>query len=282
MKTRICLLFGLLLLLTGSLATAQVGFSPQYFDLSLAEAEGTHAYRLFNLTQDAKQVKVSVVSWDFDDHGEIRILPSTDTSLDQWVVVNPVEFTIPPGESQAVRFSIRPAVALANGEHRTMLVFDEVLQPQEAPAASAAGAQTALRARFQFRSAIYLQAGPVSRRAEITSTTADATTLRMQATASGSANTRLDGQFMIWKATAFPGLDHVALLGNLAAEKPELPAGMLAAGRLPGQPILPGSSRKYEIALGTTLAKGRYVAVLLGHLGDDALSRQFAFDVSGH
>ena len=282
MKTRIPPLLGLLLLLSSSLATAQVGFSPQYFDLPLAEAQGTHAYRLFNLTPDAKQVKVSVVSWDFDERGEIRILPSTDTSLDQWVVVNPVEFSIPPGESQAVRFSIRPAVALADGEHRAMLIFDEVLQAQDAPAASAAGAQTALRARFQFRSAIYLQAGAVSRRAEITSATADATTLRLQARASGSANTRLDGQFMIWKAAAFPGLEKVALLGNLTAEKPELPSGMLAAGRLPGQPVLPGSSRSYEIALGTTLAKGSYVAVLLGHFGEAALSRQIAFDVRGH
>src|SRR5690606_6736345 len=108
MKSRIGRLFGLLVLLTSSLATAQVGFSPQYYDLPLAEAQGTHAYRLFNLTRDPKQVKVSVVSWGFDDRGEIRILPSTDTSIDQWVVVNPVEFTIPPGESQAVRFSIRP------------------------------------------------------------------------------------------------------------------------------------------------------------------------------
>jgi len=282
MKARIFLPLGLLLLLASSLATAQVGFSPQYFDLPLAEALGTHAYRLFNLTEDPKQVKVSVVSWDFDDRGEIRILPSTDTSLDQWVVVNPVEFTIPPGESQAVRFSIRPAVALANGEHRAMLIFDEIPQAQDVPAASTAGAQTALRARFQFRSAIYLQAGQASRRAEITSATADATTLHVQVTARGSANTRPDGQFMIWKAAAFPGLDKVALLGNLADEKPELPSGMLAAGRLPGQPVLPGSSRNYEIALGTTLAKGRYVAVLLGHLGEDALSRQFAFDVPGH
>ena len=226
-------------------------------------------------------MKVSVVSWDFDDRGEIRILPSTDTSIDQWVVVNPVEFTIPPGESQAVRFSIRPAVALADGEHRTMLVFDELLQAQDAPTANAAGAQTALRARFQFRSAIYLQAGTVSRRAEITSASADATTLSVQATARGSANTRLDGQFMIWTAAAFPGLDHVALLGNLADAKTARPPGLLTAGRLPGQPVLPGSSRRFEISHGATLAKGRYVAVLLGHLGDDALSRQIAFDVPG-
>ena len=215
------------------------GLQPAVFDLTLAEAQGTHAYRLFNLNKDPKQVRVSVVSWDFDDRGEIRILPSSDTSLDQWVVVNPIEFTIPPGESQAVRFSIRPALQLADGEHRAMLIFDEVLQPQPVGEASGTGAQTALRARFQFRTAIYCQTGAVSRRAELVSAQANASMLSLQTRATGSANTRFEGQFMVWKASGFPGLDKVFLLGNLAGPKPELPHGMVAAGQLPGSRCCP-------------------------------------------
>ena len=255
-------LLGLLILFSSATAVAQVGFSPQYYDLTSAEAQGTHAYRLFNLTKDPKQVKVSVVSWDFDERGEIRILPSSDATLDQWVVVNPVEFTIPPGDSQAVRFSIRPAVELSPGEHRAMLVFDEVLQPQSAAQASGPGAQTALRARFQFRTAIYYQSGTATRTAELTAVKVDATNLTLQTRATGSANTRFDGQFMIWKASAFPGLDKVSLLGNLADPNPALPHGMVAAGRLPGQPVLPGETRTYEVSLGNALQKGAYIAVL--------------------
>jgi hypothetical protein len=282
MLSRIFCMLCLLIVLANSKATAQVGFSPQYYDLTQAEAQGTHAYRIFNLTKDPKQVRVSVVSWDFDEGGEIRILPSTDTTLDQWVVVNPVEFTIPPGESQAVRFSIRPAVQLAAGEHRAMLIFDEVLQPQAPGEASGAGAQTALRARFQFRTAIYCQVGAVSRIADVVSARADAETLTVQTRATGTANTRFDGQFMVWKAAEFPGLGKAVLLGNLTDAKPELPPGMVAAGRLPGQPVLPGGTRKYEVNLGTKLSKGHYVAVLLGRLGDDALSRQIPFDVAAN
>jgi fimbrial chaperone protein len=282
MISRMTRLFSLLLVFASCTATAQVGFSPQYYDLTLAEAQGTHAYRIFNLTKDPKQVRVSVVSWDFDESGEIRILPSTDTTLDQWVVVNPVEFTIPPGESQAVRFSIRPAVQLSAGEHRAMLIFDEVLQPQAPGEASGAGAQTALRARFQFRTAVYCQVGTVSRMAEVVSVHADANTLTVQTRATGTANTRFDGQFMIWKAAAFPGLEKTSLLGNLTDAKPELPPGMVAAGRLPGQPVLPGGTRKYEVNLGTRLSRGHYVGVLLGRFGDDALSRQISFDVAAN
>src|SRR5690606_1515635 len=213
-----------LLALFACAAHAQVGFSPQYFDLRLAEAQPTNAYRLFNLTRDPKQVRVSVVSWTLDEQGEIRLLPSTDTSLDQWVVVNPIEFTIAPGDSQAVRFSIRPAVELPPGEHRAMLVFDEVLLPQTPEAAASNGAQTALRARFQFRTAIYCQVGAVERSAELTSVKVDAGEMHLQVRATGSANARFDGQYMVWKQSTFPGLDKVALLSGLNDEKPLLPA----------------------------------------------------------
>jgi hypothetical protein len=280
MMPRLLRLFCLLGALVSGAVEAQVGFSPQYFDLPLPEAQGTHAYRLFNLTKDPKQVKVSVVSWDFDENGQIRLLPSTDTSLDQWVVVNPIEFTIPPGESQAVRFSIRPAVQLSAGEHRAMLIFDEVLQLQPLGQVSGAGAQTALRARFQFRTAIYCQVGTVSRSAELVSARVGADAMMLQTRAIGTANARFDGQFMIWKAGSFPGLDKAFLLGNLADSRPELPPGMVTAGRLPGQPVLPGGSRNYEVSFGQTLPKGRYVAVLLGHLGDATLSRQVPFDIA--
>src|SRR5262249_9380650 len=153
MRTRIPVLLCTLFFLIARAAVAQVGFSPQYYDLNLDEAQKTHAFRLFNMTKEDKQVRVSVVNWDFDARGEIRILPGNETSLEQWVVVNPVEFTIPAGQSQAVRFSIRPATELAAGEHRAMLIFDEVPQPTPASEAKAQGRQTALRARFQFRTA---------------------------------------------------------------------------------------------------------------------------------
>ena len=271
-----------LLALFACTAKAQVGFSPQYFDLGLAEAQATNAYRLFNLTKDPKQVRVSVVSWTLDEQGEIRLLPSTDTSLDQWVVVNPIEFTIAPGDSQAVRFSIRPAVELPPGEHRAMLVFDEVLLPQTPEAAASNGAQTALRARFQFRTAIYCQVGAVERSAELTSVKVDAGEMHLQVRATGSANARFDGQYMVWKQSTFPGLDKVALLSGLNDEKPLLPAGMVVAGRLPGQPVLPGGTRRHDVSLGETLDQGRYVAVLLGRLGDQPLSREVRFDVGAH
>jgi hypothetical protein len=207
------------------------------------------------------------------------LLPSTDTSLDQWVVVNPIEFTIPPGDSQAVRFSIRPAVDLAPGEHRAMLVFDEILQPAAAQESSGAGAQTALRARFQFRTAIYCQVGAVARHAELAAVKIDARQMHLQLRATGSANARLDGEYLVWKQSTYPGLDKVSLLGNTGDDNFKLPEGMVAAGRLPGYPVLPGTVRDYAVDLGDPLGRGSYVAVLLGRSGDDPLRREVRFDV---
>lgn len=270
------------LLLVGSVARAQVGFSPQYYDLSLDEAQKTHAFRLFNMTKEDKQVRVSVASWDFDDRGEIRLLPGTDASLEQWVVVNPVDFTITAGQTQAVRFSIRPATQLPPGEHRAMLIFDEVPPPKSASDESSAGSQAALRARFQFRTAIYCQVGDVTRTAELSQLSASAKGLHVRLRATGSANTRFDGQYMIWKSASFPGIDKVALLGNLSDKKPELPAGMVAAGRLPGQPVLPGGTHDYDVPFDTALGGGSYVAVLFGMLGRDKLAQQVALSVPSH
>jgi len=282
MRTRISIALFFLVSLLSICAQAQVGFSPQYYDLSLDEAQKTHAFRLFNMTKEDKQVRVNVVNWDFDEHNEIRVLPGTDKSLDQWVVVNPVEFTIPAGQSQAVRFSVRPAIELAPGEHRTMLIFDEVLQPQADGAVTAPGAQTALRARFQFRTAIYCQVGEVTRSADLSQATANGKGIHLRLRATGSANTRLDGQYMVWKAATFPGIDKVALLGNLSEAKPALPAGMVGAGRLPGQPVLPGGTRDYDFPFDTALGSGSYIAVLLGNLGKDKLARQIPFNVPAH
>lgn len=269
------------LALVAQLAHAQVGFSPQYYDLSLDEAQKTHAFRLFNMTKEDKQVRVSVVNWDFDERGEIRVLPGNDSSLDQWVVVNPVDFSIPAGQTQAVRFSVRPATELAPGEHRAMLIFDEVPQAQSVIEENK-GAQAALRARFQFRTAIYTQVGPVKRSAELSPPSATSTGMRLHLRATGNANTRFDGQYMVWKQASFPGMDKVALLGNLGDKKPQLPAGMVSAARLPGQPVLPGGARDYNVVFDAPLPAGSYTVVLLGGLGDDKLAQQFALSVPAH
>src|SRR5262249_20825769 len=135
---------------------------------------------------------------------------------------------------------------------------------------------------FQFRTAIYCQVGKPVRSANLLESSATAKHIHLKLQATGSANTRFDGQYMVWQSASFPGIDKVALLGNLGEAKPQLPSGMVSAGHLPGQPVLPGGTRDYEVPFEAPLGPGAYTVVLLGKLGDEKLARQIPVGVPAH
>lgn len=251
---------------------AQAAISPQYYDLDLAEAQGTHAFRIHNYTKAPKQVQVSVLPWRMDEDGQPQMLEPAATTLDQWVVVNPVTFTVAGESSQAVRFSIRPAVDLPPGEHRVMLIFDEIL-PKPIP-------EGQLRARFQFRSAVYVQVGTPDRSTEFAGFEADGTGARITLRNVGSANARFRGQYAIWPQERFPGVAATALVPGIDQPGFVAPAGTLALANLPSQPVLPGDTRVIRLAFPVGLEPGRYVLDLNGTLGGKALDREFGFEVA--
>jgi P pilus assembly chaperone PapD len=250
-------------------ALSQVGISPAYYDLSAAEAGKTQTFRLFNYTDQAKRVRVSLAPWDADPSNQPRLLPPGPTTLDQWVVVNPVEFEVKPQSSQAVRFSVRPAAQLPDGEQRVMFIFDEVNPPSQ---------DGNMRARFQFRSALYVQSGQIARNGEIESLTASVDGARVRLKNAGTANVRLIGQFAIWQAEAFPGIDATALIPGLGTPDAKLARGQLVANSLPGTPVLPGETHDIAFNFGPMVLKpGRYVLDLNGKLGDAPLDRSVEF-----
>lgn len=253
-------------------AAAQVGISPAYYDLSQDEAAKTQTFRLFNYTEETKRVRVSLAPWDADPDNKPRLLPSGPTTLDQWVVVNPVEFEVKPRSSQAVRFTVRPAVELSPGEHRVMLVFDEVV-PNDPDAK--------MRTRFQFRSALYVQAGKATRDGAIESAQTDASGVRFTIKNSGSANVRFNGQYSVWEAASYPGAAATDVVPGIGTKAPTLAKGQLFLDVLPGNPVLPGDTRTLAAGFGADKLKpGRYVLDLNGKLGDAALDRAIEFVVA--
>ncbi|UXI67405.1 hypothetical protein [Tahibacter amnicola] len=266
------LLLLLLLLLAGS-AAAQVGISPAYYDLSQEDAGKTQTFRIFNYTTEPKKVRVSLVPWKADGNNQPQLLEPGPTTLDQWVVVNPVEFEVKAKSSQAVRFSVRPATPMSTGEHRVMFIFDEIVTAEE---------NANMRARFQFRSALYVQVGEATRRGEIVSVDADANGVRLKVKNVGSANVRFDGQVSIWEAARFPGVAKTELVPGLASMKtPPLAPGELHLDTIPASPILPGDTHVIQAGFGALKLKpGRYVADLNGKLGESPLDRSVEFVVT--
>jgi P pilus assembly chaperone PapD len=257
-------------------AFAQVAISPQILDISMEDAAQTQAFRLYNYTNEDKRVRVSLSNWTLDANNEVKVLPPDETSLDRWTVINPVEFDLPAGKSQAVRLAIRPAVPLGPGEHRVMAYFDEI-----PPADPSKEAPATLRVRFRLGAAVYAHVGPIKRDGTINSVSADKNGFHIGVTTTGNATTRFDGQYVVYPAKAFPGKGKVPAVVNPDLPDMKLPPGAIAGGRVPAKAVLPATTRTISGTYAKPLAAGHYVISLSGHFGDAPLDAQAEIVASG-
>ena len=262
------------LLCAASVCHAQIAVSPQILDVDLDDPQQTYAFRLYNYTSDDKHVRVSLANWTFDEDNKVVNLAPTETSLDHWTIINPLEFEIPQGKSQAVRLSIRPAIALPPGEHRLMVYFDELPpkdKSKEAPAT--------LRVRFRIGAAVYAHVGPITRGGTLGTVSADRKGFRIGVTTTGNATTRFDGQYVVYPAAAWPGAGKVPAIERPDLPDMKLPPGAIGGGRLPNTAVLPGTTRTIigEYA-GKPPGKGRYIVDFGGYFGETAIVTHAEFD----
>jgi hypothetical protein len=245
-------------------AAAQIGVSPPRFEIDVDGRMTTHSLRVLNLGSRTTEVAVSVANWDLDESNEVRLLPPTEQSLDQWLVVNPLRFTISPGRSQTVRFAVRPKVEPEPGEHRAMLYLDETTSDDEGAAAS-------LRTRFRLGIAVYAHVGETDRRGRVHGVDADGRRLLFDLESLGTSHLRLDGRFAVWpQSNAEPPL-HTLRLPPAEDGTIPTPPGSLLVGRLPTTPILPATRRTLLLQLPPTLDEGRYVVAVVGHFGGEEI-----------
>lgn len=270
---RICLF--VTLFLSALAAHAQVGLSPQILDVSLDGPAAAHSFRLFNYTKEDKAVKVSAANWAMDVDGKVSPAPTTEQSLDGWLVINPTEFVIKAGQNQVVRIAARPAVALTQGEHRAMVWFDE--QPLPGVEVS----KTTLRTVFRFGGAVYGHVGPVQRSGELLDIQAREGDATLQLRNTGNATSRCTGSYAIWRKSEFPGDSSTGIIEKAGTEEVELPPGVILAGRLPNDAVLPEATRRVVFAYAANgLPPGEYVLDLNGKFGDSGVDRSVAFRVS--
>ena len=101
----------LLVFLAVTPAAAQIGVSPPVVEIDLNEPARTRTVRLFNYGNSPVEVQVRVHNWELDEVNRVRILPPTEQSLDQWLVINPLHFTIQPGCPPPEAFPARGTAA---------------------------------------------------------------------------------------------------------------------------------------------------------------------------
>ncbi len=249
----------------------QIGVAPSMFELSIGDKPVNESVRIFNLKKTPTTVKVEVYNWTLDEKEEVKLLPPDKQSLDRWILINPLSFTIEPGKSQVVRFSIRPTVKPDPGEHRAMIYFIE--QPSTAKADSA----KALEILFKLGVGVYGQADPVKRAGSLNQFSFDKTSSSLVADISNSGNvhTRLKGNYSIWKKDAFPGIGAAGKLSE--QQKPENSVkGLLVSGQINQSPVLAGSRRVIRTQLLMPKTPGSYIIAVNAEMDGKAVEKTFA------
>lgn len=249
----------------------QVAISPPRFELNIGPKPTTESIRVSNLGEEPVKVQVSVANWDLDEANRIRIIEPTEQSLDQWMLINPLSFTIPPGKSQNVRFSIRPRVEPTPGEHRAMIYLDQLLG--DAPPGAG------LRMRFQYGVAVYGQVGEALREGVVHGIDVRYDTGRVigsfDISSTGNAHVRLDGRYTVWSADVFAKM-HTTGEG---ATTTEVPRNGVATGQLPSLPVLAGYRRQLGFDIDLPLDPGAYVIAVDGALSGSPVDLTASFDV---
>jgi len=254
---------------------AMVAVSPGKFEIEIGNRPTVQSVRLFNLGDREVEVQATVANWILGDDSTVVVVEPTEQSLDQWIVINPLRFTIPARSSQTVRFAVRPRVEPDEGEHRAMLYFEEVLPAERNPGE--------VYVNFKVGVAVYGNAGEVRREPELhgVEVVSDNRVFaaRFDLSSHGNAHVRLGGQYVVWPAAAFPGPSAVLPIANVGEPDTELPAGVVAAGTLPNVPVLAGTRREIPLVVAHTLPAGEYVFATLGAISGQEFQEVVRFTV---
>ncbi|KZK74531.1 MAG: hypothetical protein A3K90_05255 [Pelodictyon luteolum] len=219
----------------------QIAVSPSMFEIPIGAQPATRSIRLKNLKETPVTLKVEIYNWTLDGNNTLQESPPSPQSIDQWMVINPLAFTIAPGKEQVVRFSIRPRVQPEPGEHRAIIYFNEQ------PSSTTKGGVEML---FRLGVGIYAYAEPIVHKGTLTALTLDRNrkTIHAELMNRGNVHTRMKGSYAIWRKGTFPGFSSMAACVNLkpGEEKPE---GFIRAGNLNNSPVLAGTQRSIATAI---------------------------------
>lgn len=213
----------------------QIAVFPSMFELEIGKQPVNESVRLRNLKKTPVSIRVEIYNWTLDRNNNIVLLPPTAQSLDQWILINPVSFTVGPEKEQLVRFSIRPPIVPDPGEYRAIIYFIEE---------SGEESQTAMTVLFKLGVGIYGYAMPVDEQGTLDKIVLDRQQGKIAATITntGTRHTRFKGSYSFWKQGVFPGFKTIErfMQNPRINERPE---GLLSYGTLDNTPVLPGTTR---------------------------------------
>jgi hypothetical protein len=266
--------------------SAHIGFSPSMFRVSLDSGQADGTINVINLSDKAKRVALDVKPWELAVDSTVLELPSSEDSLDQWMIINPTDFMIESQASRSIRWAIMPRVQLPNGEYRVMIYLTEMGDPED---------KRPLQLNYRFGLPVYVTVGDANRIGvldDIVINVEDKLKPKFGLTISsiGNAHVRIRGSYGLWDKTLWPGEDKA--LAELS--KTDKPSGVfseagVSISNLPKRPILQDTTRTIwiqpalpeEVDTPTTGKTVRELIFFLSFtLGEDTFQRVVPFTVS--
>ncbi len=260
-----------------------VGVSPPLFEISLSPQGADDSFRVINTGNRPAEFELSVINWTLDEDMNIQEVEPSPETISQAILFNPTTFTVPPGQDQVVRFSIRPRTQLEPGEYRALIYVNQLPAPLEELDEEELAAQVQVVGRLGVT--IYAYVGDVTRVGVLNDvrveTNAPQPTALFNIDSQGTAHVRLSGQYGLWKADAYPGAPATAPLDDVEQTE-TFPAGLISAGKLPNRPpVLPGLQRDVPLRLGEDLPPGDYILDLNGELTGTPIDEGIPFTWNG-
>lgn len=271
-------LMGVLALSVPPATAVNLGVSPTRFEINLnSNQTRTETIRVINLDSRPVELKVSVRSWVLNENNKVVTTPPSEQSLEQWIVYTPSRFTIPAGGAQTVRFAIRPRVQPQAGEHRAMVLLEEV------PSANSNSQSKGVRIIGRLGVAVYAYVGNIKRSGVLNSVTVDtkpkAPWAIFDVSSEGNGYVRLNGQYAVWPAAQYPGVEVTKPIADVGKPTAKVPETILDAGVLPDTPVLPNNRRRILLPIKKTLPPGQYVLDIKGDLSGKSINQGIPFTV---
>ena len=248
------------------LPPASIGVSPTRVELTVQHKTTTGSVAVINLSSQPVDISSSLVNFDLDENNNFRELPPEAGSLSTAIMLNPVNFTIPPHGSQTVRFAITPERLSGTGEHRAMLFLSELVDTNQA----------AVKLNFRLGVPIYAQLGEVEQKVQLHNAgfSADETLLEFDISALGNTQVRPTGYYLWWPADEFPEEGKAYnKLRALADDANKTPPAETTGGKLVTKPVFPGTRRLVTARLTLPAHPGDYVLVVQMKAGSQSFER---------
>jgi P pilus assembly chaperone PapD len=251
-RSTLASVFALLLMIQFSFqAHAQpaprMGISPDRYQITFDERGGeTQSLLVQNLSDEPLSLTLSVSNWLLNEENQIVVAPPSESSLDQWIVINPLKVTIPPGSPQTIRWAVMPRLKPEPGEYRAIIFIEEDLGQEVKLAGS-----TEIKMKMRYGLPIYAQVGTPEENAQLHDLSIARTgeRLNMSLSNEGNVHARMSGNYGIWPTAEFPGTRKALQLLRDINPANQAEADFIV-GTMPGTVLLPDSRRNVPLNFG--------------------------------